>query len=115
MKRAPHLIGTLGAALISLGCEAVDEGGSERLVSREVLQDGSVRSVYEEPAVTAAGAPAVRRTTVVEPPAGEPTTNIVVTPVSGIVSGEPTNTPPSTAMPTLPGLPPGATPLPPAP
>ena len=101
------------AGLLMAGCEG--GAGRSELVSRTVLADGSVRSVYEEPTTTETGAPAIQRTTIIEPPAGTPTTNVIVTPVSGIVNGEPTNTPPGAAMPTLPGLPPGATPLPPAP
>ncbi len=108
-------MGLLAAGILAGGCEGEGDGGRAQLVSREVLVDGSVRTVYEEPATTETGAPAVRRTTIVEPPAGTPTTNVLVTPVSGIVNGETTNAPPEAVLPTLPGLPPGATPLPPPP
>lgn len=97
------------------GCEGEGDDGRRQLVSRDLLADGSVRSVYQEPVTTDTGAPAVRTTTILEPAGGTPTTNVTVTLVTGAMNGEMTNSQPASLMPTVPGLPPGAIPLPPAP
>ncbi len=115
VNRSRPWLGLVAAGLLAGGCEDGGDGGRAQLVSREVLVDGSLRTVYEEPTTTDTGAPAVRRTTIVAPPAGTPTTNVAVMPVSGMVNGTTTNATPEAVLPTFPGLPPGATPLPPPP
>jgi len=86
-----------------------------------MLADGSVRTIYAEDIVTDAGERAVRQTTITRPVVGDVTTNVVVAVVSGAMTGG-TNAVPAggetnlhSPMPALPGLPPGAVPLPPPP
>lgn len=80
-----------------------------------------MQTVYAENVTTDAGQSAIQQTTITQPVVGEATTSIVVTVVSGSVPGDtnaiPANgaVPPPSSMPNLPGLPPGAVPLPPAP
>ncbi|OQW96853.1 MAG: hypothetical protein BWK77_03445 [Verrucomicrobia bacterium A1] len=98
------------------GCEDTGggDGNSGTVVTRDVMEDGTVRTVYEQEFFT--GSNTVVQTTVITQPAGGPaTTNITVTPAGGIPGDGGTNGTPTGLTPSLPGLPAGATPLPSAP
>lgn len=109
-------IATAVLGLAVAGCEDTGggDGGSGALVTRDVLEDGTVRTVYEQTFST--GSNTVVQTTVITQPAGgSATTNITVTPAGGIPGDGETNGTPTGLTPNLPGLPAGATPLPSAP
>ena len=118
MKHVPAILIAAAAAfatgLALVGCEedAGDDAESGSFISRDILADGSIVTVYEQTVVTTNNTVATQTTTITQPAGGGATTNITITPTAGTVDPDATNTIPIGAMSSLSALPTNAIPLP---
>jgi len=116
MKPIPAILfaAALATGIALVGCEetATDSAETGAFVSRDVLVDGSIVTVYQQTVVTTNNTVATQTTTITQPAGGGATTNITITPVGGTINPNATNTIPTGAMSSLSALPTNAIPLP---